>query len=215
MPLTLVTGPTSEPITVAEAKAWARVDIADDDAMIGAMISAARDFAETKTRRSLMPQTWRLTLDGFPGPSLIGIPYSIPYLLPEDAIILERPPVQSIVSIKYLALDGTTKTLTAGTDYIDLTAGGNKQIDNLARITPPFGKIWPVDVMPQIGAIEVVYTTGYANAAAIPPSIMTWMKLRLATLYDNREEVVVGTRIVVNELPYIDSLIDPWVVELF
>lgn len=214
MPLQLITAPAAEPITTTEVKTWARIDISDDDALVTALIKAARSFAETKLRRSLITQTWRLTIDAFPNPSVMVAPYSEPYSWPPNAIVLERPPVQSITSIKYLALDGTTKTLTAGTDYVDLTAGGARQ-DDPVRITPPFGKVWPADVMPQIGAVQVTYVTGWgADSINIPADILTWLKMRCATLYENREEVVVGTRIVIGELPYVDSLIDPWIVEV-
>lgn len=216
MPLQLITAPAAEPVTLAQVKAWARVDIGEDDPFITDLIIAARSFAETKLRRSLITQTWRLTLDAFPGPSLVGIPYWQPYSLPSHAVILERPPIQSITSITYLALDGTTKTLTPGTEYIDLTYAGTMRSDDPVRITPPFGRVWPANIMPQIGAVQITYQAGYGdNASNVPADILTWIKLRAATLYENREEVVVGTRIIVAPLPYIDSIIDPYIVELF
>jgi uncharacterized phiE125 gp8 family phage protein len=213
MPLQLITAPTAEPLTLADAKAWARIDTNADDNLVKALIKAARSFAETKLRRSLITQTWQLTLDSFPGPSQFGVPYGETYSLPGHAIILERPPVQSIVSIQYTAMDGTTQTMPI-TDYVDLTGSGTQRVDDLTRITPVFGKIWPIN-LPQIGSVRVKYVTGFGDDATnIPEDILTWVKLRVGTLYENREEVVVGTRITVSELPYIDSLIDPYVVEL-
>jgi hypothetical protein len=107
---------------------------------------------------------------------------------------------------------------------VDLTYGGTVRVDELLRLTPPFGQIWPI-MLPQIGSVKVAYVTGYGDDATgakgggswgsgIPDDILTWMKLRVATLYENREECVVGTRVTVDELPYIDSLIDPYIVEL-
>ena len=216
MPLQLITAPAKEPVTTADLKQWARIFVDEDDQLVTTLIKAARSYLETKLRRSLITQTWAKSLDAFPGPTLTGLPYLRPFSIPSNAIVLERPPVQQIVSIQYLSLSGVIKTLTAGTDYVDLTAGGTQRSDFPLRITPPFGKVWPADVMPQIGAVTVTYKAGYGDDATnIPPDILNWLLLRASTLYENREECVVGTRITVAELPYVDSLIDPWVVELY
>ena len=74
MPLQLTSGPVVEPVSLLEAKAHLRVDIPDDDALISALITAAGHYAETLTRRAFIAQSWKLVLDSFPGPTLIGIP---------------------------------------------------------------------------------------------------------------------------------------------
>jgi uncharacterized phiE125 gp8 family phage protein len=62
----LLQGPTVEPLTVAAAKAFLRVTQEDDDALIGSLIAAARVQVEALTRRALLVQRWRLTLDRWP-----------------------------------------------------------------------------------------------------------------------------------------------------
>ena len=69
MGLRLTVAPTSEPITRAEAKAFAKVDVTDDDSLIDALITAARQLVETEQNRQLMPATYELTLDEFPSSS--------------------------------------------------------------------------------------------------------------------------------------------------
>ena len=66
MPSVLVTAPAAEPLTLAEAKLHLRVDDTADDALIGALITAARQHAEHDTRRALVTQTWKLALDASP-----------------------------------------------------------------------------------------------------------------------------------------------------
>jgi uncharacterized phiE125 gp8 family phage protein len=68
----LLTPPAAEPWTVAEAKSFLRVENDDDDAVIGALIAAARGQVEALTRRGLMTQTWRLVLDRWPGDGRIA-----------------------------------------------------------------------------------------------------------------------------------------------
>uniref|UniRef100_Q07QC6 PhiE125 gp8 family protein n=1 Tax=Rhodopseudomonas palustris (strain BisA53) TaxID=316055 RepID=Q07QC6_RHOP5 len=65
-------GPTVEPWTVEEAKSFLRVTHDADDAVIGALIAAARAQIEALTRRALLVQRWRLTLDRWPADRCIA-----------------------------------------------------------------------------------------------------------------------------------------------
>src|SRR5690242_18760477 len=58
----LIAGPGEEPVSLAEAKAFARIDGSDEDALVGALIAAARLHVESLTGRALITQTWRLVL---------------------------------------------------------------------------------------------------------------------------------------------------------
>ncbi len=54
MRATLTVPPAGEPLTLAEAKLHLRVDLSDDDALITALISAAREQAEFLTGQRLI-----------------------------------------------------------------------------------------------------------------------------------------------------------------
>ena len=84
-----ITTPT-EPVTLAEAKLHLRgVDDTAEDALITALISAARETCEDRIEGTIPVTGWRLTLDAFP-----------------DAIKLPRGPVASVESVKYLDAAG-------------------------------------------------------------------------------------------------------------
>ena len=206
MPLQLVTPPAEEPVSLADAKLHLRVDFTDDDALITALISAARHAAETLTGRQIVTARWKLVLDSFPGPSLMGVPAGLPFSLPGHAVLLPKCPVQSIVSIQYLDMASATQTMPA-TDYtVDAAC-------EPARITPVFGKIWPIN-LPQIGAVWVTFDAGYGAAANVPEGIKSWIKLRVGSLYAHREEVALLARGKIEPLPFIDGLLDPFKVVL-
>jgi len=205
MPLQQLVAPSVEPVTLAEAKNHLRVDadLTADDALITMLIAAARAYAETYTGRSFITQQWRLVLDSFPGPSLLGVPFGVPYTLPGHAILLERAPVASVDGITYLAMEGSTQTLAPSQYVADLTGP-------IPRITPIFGAIWPIP-LPQIGAVRVDFTAGFgATPADVPEGICQWILMRVSTLYGNREEVAILGRGKVDPLPYVDSLLDPY-----
>lgn len=209
MPLSQTSAPTVEPISLADAKLQLRVDsdLTADDTLITMLIGAARRYAEAFTGRSFISQGWRLTMDSFPGPSLMGVPWGQPYSIPAHAVLLERGPVLSLSSIIYTAMDGTPTTMPAGQYVMDPSGP-------VPRVTPVFGAIWPI-ALPQIGAVQVNYTAGYGTAATdVPEGIRHWLLMRVSTLYNNREEVAVLGRGKVDPLPFVDSLLDPYRIPL-
>jgi uncharacterized phiE125 gp8 family phage protein len=131
MPLQLVTPPALEPVTLSEARLHLRVDTADDDPLIDALISAARLHAEMLTARQFLPARWRLVLDRF-----------------TPMVLLNRSPVVSVISVRYLDMGGLWQIMPA-TDYVVESSS------EPARITPAFGKIWP-PTLPQIGSVEML-----------------------------------------------------------
>jgi len=106
---TVITPPTSEPITIDEARLHLRVDHCDEDELINTLITAAREQAEHIIGRAIMPQTLELELSSFSGD-----------------ITLEHPPIVSVESIKYLDATVAEITLLAG-DYV-LTNGYIKPV---------------------------------------------------------------------------------------
>jgi uncharacterized phiE125 gp8 family phage protein len=207
MPYQIVTEPTVEPLSLTEAKTHLRVDFSADDTLITAMITAVRQYAETITQRQLCTASWRYVIDSFPGPARFAIPYGSTLSIPSHAIVLNKAPVKTVTAVKYLDLAGVQQTMPAADYTVDYTSAP-------CRITPIFGRIWPIP-LPQIGAIEVDFDAGYGAAADVPQGIKNWMLLRLGALYENREELSVGERITVNPLPFVDGLLDGYKVVVY
>jgi uncharacterized phiE125 gp8 family phage protein len=183
MALKLITAPAEEPVTLAEAKLHLRVDHTADDALITALIAAAREFAEHQTERAFVTQTWELALDAFPA----------------DVFKLPRAPLASVTSIKYDDAAGAEQTLSAAAYYVDTHSVPGE-------IVPAYGTSWP-DALAAANAVRVRYVAGYGGAAAVPAGIKQWMLVRIGSLYQRREEVAAGG---VQPLPWVDRLLDPY-----
>ena len=113
--LTLLTPPASEPISLAEAKLFLRIDEDDEDALVVALIAAARTAIEEATNRSLLSQNWTLTTD---------------HVNAEAQIQLPRGPVATISTISALDAQGNATPLT-NNDWV-LLAGGRLLLKNTA-----------------------------------------------------------------------------------
>ncbi len=75
----LLAGPAEEPVSLAEARAFLRVEDTAEDGLIGTLIGAARLHVEGITGRALMAQTWRVVLDRWPDDGAVRLPVT-PFL---------------------------------------------------------------------------------------------------------------------------------------
>lgn len=196
MNLIVVTPPAAEPIDSTLLAAHLRLDdFTGQESIVSAIITAVRERAEAVTWRAIMRQTLKLTMDGFPG-----------Y---QDAIILPRPPLAAVTSITYLDSNGVSQTLSSSDYKVD---SGSEP----ARIVPVTGTTWPEAQSGTINTVEITYTAGYANAAAVPACIKQWMLLNAASLFEHRETLVVGQRAQSIELNTLaDGLLEPVKIRRF
>jgi uncharacterized phiE125 gp8 family phage protein len=171
----VITAPTEEPVTVAEAKAWCRVDGSDEDAIFVRLIAAAREHVEHLSDLSLIQQTLMVTLDDWPDDE-------------KDQGIIEllRPPVTSITWIKYYNTAGAQVTWDATEYLVDL-------ISEPARIKLAPNKSWPEVQDGLLAPISIQYVAGVATAAALKSVAKHAVLLLVSHWYENREAVLVGT----------------------
>jgi len=169
MGLALIAPPEEEPVSLAAAKLHLRVDVADEDGYIRGLVAAARLDAEHQTGRAIVAQTWRLTLDSFP----------------RGDIELPRPPLQSVKAITYLDADGVRQTVNPA-EYRAIT-------DELfGRVVLAYRAAWPA-CRGESGSVQVTFVAGWAEAADVPEAIRHWIKIKLATLYEQRGMVSSST----------------------
>jgi uncharacterized phiE125 gp8 family phage protein len=192
--LRTITEPAAEPVTLAEAKLWCRIDDSDtaQDAMVLMMIQAMRRYAENYTRRAYVSRTLQLRLWGF-AERHIRLPYA---------------PLQSVTSITYVDSNGTQQTLDGSPSLYQWDIGSEPGI-----VMPIYNDEWPTTRY-DLDSVRITYTCGYASLSLIPANLKLWMQARISTLNENREQLIRNNQVKIPR-DFADGLLDSLVVDLF
>jgi uncharacterized phiE125 gp8 family phage protein len=176
--------PTSEPISLEQAKQHLRVVGPDDDAYISALIVAARQMAEGRTNRTILRRVLEATFDSWRG-----------------EMVLLRPPFVAIDSISYIDSAGEEQLLDPAAYFVG-TGTGLAVVEFADHSTLPA-------LQRRRSPINVRYVAGYAEGE-VPQPLIQWMLLVIGTLYENRETVSAG--VAMYEMPdnFMHWLIQPY-----
>jgi uncharacterized phiE125 gp8 family phage protein len=181
----IVNGPAIEPVALADAKKWLKIENADDDDVLGALITAARLMVEAQTRRMLITQTWRLIYDCWPNGRLIKIPLA---------------PFQSLAAMRVYDTSGAAQTVSTSLYYVDAAP-------DAARII--FGAPPPNPGRTEAG-IEIDVIVGYgATAESVPEPLRQAIRTLVTDWYENRGDA--GPDDPANALPFsVRALVAPY-----
>lgn len=186
MGLVIKTAPLTYPVTLEEAKAHLNVLSNLDDALISFLIGVATEQAEEITNLQLMRATYEMTMDILP-----------------DRFELKKPPLHAVEKIEYIPDGSDAYVLLNPSMYmVDATVCPGVVIRSNDATYPALS--W------RVNAVRVTFTAGYADAVAVPKSIKQWMLIRIATLFEHREEIVVGVSVTPVQNNYNDYLISKY-----
>lgn len=173
MALVLTSGPASEPVTVAEAKAHLRLDGNAEDLLIASLILTSRLHIEAAMGLALITQSWRLILDRWPAWPEVPIPLR---------------PIQSITSVNVLAADGTPETMPAS-GYILHQHGWPPRLIRTGTAWPAPGRV--------AAGIEIAFAAGYgAGASDVPAPIRQALLMLVAHWYEHRDPIEIGSTVI-------------------
>lgn len=207
----LITDATVEPITLAQAKAYLRIDTSDtaDDTLVSSLITAARRHAETYAKLSLITQTWDLWLDHFPfmekkgdvwwsGTRQIAVSEVFGG---QAAIHVPKGPLLAVTWLKTYGLDDSVSTF-------DPTLLVTDTASVPGRVFLTYGNVWPTDLRTR-NAINLRYTAGFGtDSTLVPTDLVQAVKILIAHFYENREPILEGRAL---ETPLsVRSLLDPY-----
>jgi uncharacterized phiE125 gp8 family phage protein len=162
---------------------------ADDttqDAILLAMISAARKECEEKTGLCFARRTFRLTLDQFPsGNTPIELPWA---------------PLVSVQSLTYTDAAGDQQVLSGSPESWLLDTDAKP-----GRISPIANGSWP-STQNIMRAVIIDYTAGWNLRDDMPQEALLWMQARIATMEMFREQAFVGN-VSVAPFEFVDGIL--------
>ena len=194
----VITPPAAYPVTKAEARQWCRMDTNDtsQDAILDMLIQAMTQQAEHLTGRAFVERTLEWSGDYFPYE--IELPY---------------PPLIEVVSVTYTDGAGDAQTVAAAGYEVNLYS-------EAGILRPVSSAYWPA-VGRYYNPARVRYRAGYAYPGSpvdltdnsyLPPQLRTWIAARICTLYDQRDQLVVGATVAPIPRDHADGLLDSLVV---
>ncbi len=162
MSSTLITPPSVEPLSLAEAKDFLRVEHDDDDDVIAALIAGSRIHVEAQTRRALITQTRRIVRDAWPAAGVLSV-------LPA--------PLRALVAVRIYRHDNTTQD-------VGIEGFGVDAVSAPGIILVPDGVPAPQRAT---SGIELDIEAGYGDEAGdVPEPLRQAIRLLLAHWYENR-----------------------------
>lgn len=186
MPATLTVPPAVEPIALADLKAHLSLDSVEHDATLARLTTTARQHVETTTRRALIVQGWRVTLDRWPR---------------HRRVLLPVAPVRAVTNVTVFDALGGAIVLPS-------------QLYTLDRVrVPAVLSVAPGVRAPglPVGGIAIDVEAGYGLAAADVPAPLREAVLRLAARwFEHRLDADAAA----SPPPLVEALIAPYRVRL-
>jgi uncharacterized phiE125 gp8 family phage protein len=153
-----------------------------DDVLTAGRIDAAASYFEEQTGRQLLTATREVWLDAFP---FVGASGSA------ARIELPHPPLQSVVSIKYIDSDGVLQTF-GGSPAVYRTSIPVGDYARRGWVEPVSGQVWPI-ARAETGAVRIRYTCGYGSTAAAMPTLVRGILCFLIGHFDTYPSAVQQT----------------------
>ena len=161
--LTLITPPANEPVTLEEAKAWLKIDTADEDALLLRLIATARQMVEHYTSRAVLEQTWRL---------VVQTPLALP------VIVVSKAPAQKLVAAYVQSASGQQTALDLSNIRLDSLSQPARLILSNACLGQGVGSY----------AFDIVFGYG-ATPDSVPEAIKHAVLVMVAQAYEQRSGV--------------------------
>jgi len=171
----IVVSPTTEPVTVWEAKQHLREENNyQNEEFFSMAIRAAREYFEWRTGRALYQQTLKYVLYQWPCENWVELP--------------RATPLQSISSVVYRDSTGASTTWDSG-DYVPDT-------DAIpGRLVLGYGESWPSFTPYPVSPISITYVAGQLEESPpviFPATVSICILELVAGIWENRESEIIS-----------------------
>jgi hypothetical protein len=216
MGLKLITPPAVEPVLLADAKAFLRVSVTTDDALISSFITAARQYCEGYLGRQLINATYKFSFDTFPlysgtqfpWPFLQQVPVAGAYQLGTYYMSTPNLGILSPVDRRKLTWPNVGNIALPKPSLQSVTSIQYMDVNNTLQTWDPSnyqvitdndpGYILPLQSYPTVSStaadgVQITYVAGYGpDGTSVPGTIAIAIKLMLAGWYETRSPSTVA-----------------------
>ena len=110
------------------------------------------------------------------------------------SVVLPKPPLVSVTKVEYIDVNGATQPWL---EY---------DVDDIAYPAVIYFKSTPSDVRTDgVNNVIVTFDTGYVD---VPDAIQSWVLIYGLTMFENRENIVIGASFSAEGKQYYDHLLD-------
>jgi uncharacterized phiE125 gp8 family phage protein len=156
-----------EPLSLADAKLHAYIDISATDSLVTALITVARRWVELFCSNALITQSWIVTYDFCD--TFEGLWWH------KRRIRLPQSPIQSITAITTYDKDNNATVF----DAANYRLSGDRVVLNDSASWPSNLRLYD--------SLKIEFKAGFGNTAdKVPPNIILAMKMLVAQWYEQR-----------------------------
>ena len=156
---TIVTPPTTEPVTLAFARKHTKAISTAEDELLETWLVSGREVFEEETGRQVITAIRERWLDAFPYGGKIELPF---------------PPLQEVLSVSYINANGDLVSFdegdSPGTPRWRFQAPQGT-FAGRGYVEPKSGLTWPI-ARAEGGAVRIRYRCGYGDAPASVPALI-------------------------------------------
>lgn len=161
----LLAGPAVEPVSLADAKTWLRIEGNAEDELISGLVTAGRLMLEAATRTLFVVQSWRIACDAWPEDGLLNIPIA---------------PFRSLDAFRTFDAANVPTNVPASAYELD-SAPNAARIRLLAPLPAP---------VRCLSGIALDVTVGFGPLATdVPEPLRQAIRMMVARLYENRGDI--------------------------
>jgi uncharacterized phiE125 gp8 family phage protein len=156
--------------------------------VMGLLVPTVAEWVQALTNRQLITATYLFWFSSFD--EALAAACRHPKRYPSNAILVPRPPLQSVTWIKYYDTANVLQTW-ASSNYTTKTPAGPKASSGWIQPVP--AATFP-STYDRPDAVEIKAVCGYgADSTDIPGALRQAMLLLLGEMFERREEAVIGT----------------------
>jgi hypothetical protein len=183
----LVLSPSLKPLSLEEVKGFLKIDVADEDVLLNALIDSATERLQDYLNIKIMYQKWAIYFDCF---GVSRNPKADNYDSWSEGYI---PDLFS--TLNYLELPiGNIQRIESFKTYDDdneyyLFDKSNYNVDlytTPARIALKRNSVWPATVLRTLNGVEIIVEVGWVTQDEVPAPIKQALRLYIAQMYESR-----------------------------